>query len=78
VAVLLDGDALALGEPFCGHLAPPAVVRRDGTVPDADTTSTGAILLVLIARSKNRRPASASRRADTNTSMTCPAWSIAR
>jgi hypothetical protein len=30
------------------------------------------------ARSKNRRAAAASRRSDTNTSVTCPNWSIAR
>jgi hypothetical protein len=31
-----------------------------------------------MARSKNRRAAPASRRGETNTSMTCPHWSIAR
>jgi hypothetical protein len=42
------------------------------------TTSTGVTLIVPIARSKNRCAAVASRREETNTSMTCPNWSIAR
>src|SRR4029453_10321007 len=41
-------------------------------------TSTGATCIVPMARWKNRRAAAASRRGDTNTSMTCPNWSIAR
>src|SRR4029453_15753016 len=40
--------------------------------------STGATCIVPMARWKNRRAAAASRRGDTNTSMTCPNWSIAR
>jgi hypothetical protein len=35
-------------------------------------------LVVPIARWKNPRAAVASRRGETNTSMTCPCWSIAR
>ena len=42
------------------------------------TTLAGVTLVALMARSKNRRAALASRRAETNTSMTCPNWSIAR
>ena len=41
-------------------------------------TSTGARLVVSMARSKNRRAALASRRGETNTSMTWLNWSIAR
>jgi len=41
-------------------------------------TSIGMTLVVPIARSKNRRAAAVSRRGETNTSMTCPNWSIAR
>jgi hypothetical protein len=41
-------------------------------------TSAGAIFVVPIARSKKRRAAFASRRGETNTSMTCPNWSMAR
>jgi hypothetical protein len=41
-------------------------------------TSTGVTLVALMARSKNRRAALASRRVETNTSMICPDWSIAR
>jgi hypothetical protein len=46
--------------------------------PGPLTTSTGVTLVVPSARSKNRRAASVSRRADRNTSMTCPIWSTAR
>src|SRR5829696_4183718 len=42
------------------------------------TTSTGVILVVLMACSTNRRAGLASRCEDRNTSMTCPNWSIAR
>jgi len=42
------------------------------------TTSAGVSIVDLMARSKNRRAAAASRRCDTNTSMTCPNWSVAR
>jgi hypothetical protein len=41
-------------------------------------TSTGARLVVPMARSKNRRGAFTSRRGETNTSMTWLNWSIAR
>jgi len=41
-------------------------------------TSVGAILVVPIARSKNRWAALVSRREETKTSMTCPNWSMAR
>jgi hypothetical protein len=40
-------------------------------------TSAGAIFVVPIARSKQRRAAVASPRGETNTSMTCPNWSMA-
>jgi hypothetical protein len=42
------------------------------------TTSTGVILVVVMARSKQRRAALASRCGETNTSTTWPNWSIAR
>jgi hypothetical protein len=42
------------------------------------TTSTGAIRIVPMALWKNLRAAFVSRRAETNTSMTWPNWSIAR
>jgi hypothetical protein len=42
------------------------------------TTSTGMIAVVPMARSKKRWAALASRRADTNTSMTCLDWSSVR
>jgi hypothetical protein len=42
------------------------------------TTSTGVILVVVMARSKKWRAALASRLEETNTSMTWPNWSIAR
>jgi hypothetical protein len=38
----------------------------------------GVTSVALTAWSKNRRAALASRRTATNTSMTCPNWSIAR
>jgi hypothetical protein len=38
----------------------------------------GVTLVALMARSKNRRAAVASRRTEMNTSMTWPNWSIAR
>jgi hypothetical protein len=41
-------------------------------------TSTGVIFVAPSARSTNRRAAAASRREETNTSMTWPNWSIAR
>jgi len=41
-------------------------------------TSTGAIFVVPIARSKKRRAALVSRREETKTSMICPNWSMAR
>jgi hypothetical protein len=41
------------------------------------TTSPGVTFSVDSARRKNRR-ASASRRAETSTSMICPYWSTAR
>jgi hypothetical protein len=41
-------------------------------------TSTGARLVVPMARAKNRRAAFTSRRGETNTSMTWPNWSIAQ
>jgi hypothetical protein len=41
-------------------------------------TSTGARLVVPMARSKNRRAAFTSRRGETNTSTTWLNWSIAR
>jgi len=41
------------------------------------TTSTGVAFVMPMACSKNRRAAFATRRVDTNTSMTCPNWSIA-
>ena len=42
------------------------------------TTSSGVRLVAPTARSKKRRAAVASRRWETNTSMICPNWSIAR
>jgi hypothetical protein len=42
------------------------------------TTSTGRILVVAMARSKNRRAAIASRRGETSASMTWPNSSTAR
>jgi len=42
------------------------------------TTTVGLTFNVAMARWNNRRAASASRRAQTSTSMTCPCWSIAR
>ena len=42
------------------------------------TTSMGVILVVVMACSKKRRAALASRCGETNTSMTWPNWSTAR
>jgi hypothetical protein len=47
--------------------------RRESVV-----TSRAVVLLVPRARWKNRRALALSRRDEANTSMTCPAWSIAR
>jgi hypothetical protein len=41
-------------------------------------TSDGVTPVVVLARWKNRRAASLSRRTDAYTSMTCPNWSTAR
>jgi hypothetical protein len=49
-------------------------IRRRRSV----ATSIGVTLVALMACSKNRRAAMASRRAETNTSMTCPNGSIGR
>jgi hypothetical protein len=41
-------------------------------------TSTGTTPVAFLARWKNRRAVSVSRRVDAYTSMTCPYWSTAR
>jgi hypothetical protein len=54
----------------------------DEGVADTDawsvTTSTGVTLVALMACWKHRRAATASRRGETTTPMTCPNWSMAR
>jgi hypothetical protein len=67
------------GDPRCRRgidgefVVAAADVLQEGVSGDDDFTfNTDS------ARRKNRRAASASRRADTSTSMTCPYWSTAR
>jgi hypothetical protein len=55
------------------HYLPPGDTGARSVV-----TSAGLTLVVPMARSKHCRAAVASRRGATNTSMTCPNWSIAR
>jgi hypothetical protein len=59
--------------------------RRDQLIKDGGveraasvTTSLGTTFRVRSTRTKNRRAAAASRRAESRTSMTWPCWSIAR
>jgi hypothetical protein len=48
------------------------------TGPCSVVTSVGVIFVAPIARSKKRLAAFVSRWRETNTSMACPNWSIAR